>query len=412
MAENFEDTWATSPQGHRYYYGDGTHPFWDTEQSDLLTNLTATASVDDTTGTPTVTVEKTINSKTANLDFTFTGLKGEKGDTGATGATGATGPQGETGATGATGPQGEAGKDGESPTVVSTGSAASGAEAGTITGADGTVITVYNGAQGEKGETGSATVPENVLAEISDTVTENTDAGYDYHDIKETEYSGTQNNVGSFYLAKNQITALNSDGTFTTVNQSGETGSGQLEISSGWSTNTTSYLAWTTNTFFFKTAQSYPAINTKVRFGYDTADDVTETDITNQFKIYKTDKTTGTVTQLEYSEVTSLLALINNATYDNWYIDNGQSERAIYHAIVRDGNGNVYEMNLHICQFIDNTNITNSWMELDAQTVHYTIVIGGASATTLYTNLAYFYDGAYVAINNSTTALVSSTPQG
>ena len=83
--------------------------------------INATASVDATTGTPSVTVTKTTAQGIVTFNFAFSHLKGEtgatgpqgpKGDTGETGATGPQGPKGdtgETGATGATGPQGPAG---------------------------------------------------------------------------------------------------------------------------------------------------------------------------------------------------------------------------------------------------------------------------------------------------------------
>lgn len=251
-----------SPQGYTYNQDPkADNPFWSDEE--INDNLTATAEVSDTTGTPAVSVTKS----GWNLDFSFSGIKGEKGDTGATGAEGPQGPKGETGeigatgATGATGPEGpqgpqgeagENGKDGVSPVVVSNDTSESGAAAGTITGADGSVITVYNGAkgdQGEKGETGpqgpsgTATgavtdvsitnengvytvsqtkdgastdvgqieVPsiDNVLAEVTDSVVETTSGNYqnDYHTIKETEHNGTQNDVGAFRIARNQITS-------------------------------------------------------------------------------------------------------------------------------------------------------------------------------------------------------------
>ena len=83
--------------------------------------INATASVDATTGTPSVTVTKTTAQGVVTFNFAFSHLKGETGATGPqgpqgpAGETGATGPQGpkgdtgETGATGATGPQGPAG---------------------------------------------------------------------------------------------------------------------------------------------------------------------------------------------------------------------------------------------------------------------------------------------------------------
>lgn len=190
-----------NPQGYKYGLApENVNPFWDYENggNPASVDITATASVDDTVGTPDVTVTKQTKEDVTNFDFAFTGIKGEKGEDGAPGPkgdpgpageqgpegergpqgpageqgpkgdpgpAGEQGPKGDTGATGPQGPKGDPGKDGTpgangengvSPVVVSTGSTASGESAGTITGADGAVITVYNGAKGEKGDPGAA----------------------------------------------------------------------------------------------------------------------------------------------------------------------------------------------------------------------------------------------------------------
>lgn len=84
----------------------------------------ATATVDNTSGTPAVVVTKTGETDAPVFNFDFTGLKGEKGATGekgepgTPGETGPVGPQGpqgiqgEKGATGETGATGPAGPDG------------------------------------------------------------------------------------------------------------------------------------------------------------------------------------------------------------------------------------------------------------------------------------------------------------
>ena len=112
------------------------HPFWDDE--DIAENLTATASVDNSTGTPSVDVTK----NGYNLNFDFKNLKGEKGDPGAAGKNGEKGEKGDTGA---------------SPKIeqIPGSIGVSGAPAVSITDpVTLTVGTVYNGAQGEKGEKG------------------------------------------------------------------------------------------------------------------------------------------------------------------------------------------------------------------------------------------------------------------
>lgn len=116
----------------------------------------ASATVDETTGTPSADVSLyTYGSDSEKagkklISFKFSGIKGEKGE------------KGDTGATGEAGAPGTAGKDGISPKVVSTGATGSGEIAGTITGADGAVITVYNGAKGDTGESGSGNAFEGI----------------------------------------------------------------------------------------------------------------------------------------------------------------------------------------------------------------------------------------------------------
>lgn len=72
---------------------------------------TPTATVDDTSGTPAVTVQASGPDTAKVFAFSFTGLKGEKGDTGAQG------PKGDTGETGPQGPAGEQGPAGATYTL-------------------------------------------------------------------------------------------------------------------------------------------------------------------------------------------------------------------------------------------------------------------------------------------------------
>lgn len=121
------------------------HPFWSDEE--IAENLTATATVDNSTGTPSVDVTK----NGYNLNFDFKNLKGEKGDKGDTGAKGTSGADG---------------KNGTSVIVSKVDTPESGAVVGRITGLksqelDPTTpssyetIEVRNGEKGEKGDTGA-----------------------------------------------------------------------------------------------------------------------------------------------------------------------------------------------------------------------------------------------------------------
>ena len=58
--------------------------------------ITAAATIDNTVGTPAVTVTKTGTDEDPRFTFAFTGLRGERGERGETGATGATGATGST----------------------------------------------------------------------------------------------------------------------------------------------------------------------------------------------------------------------------------------------------------------------------------------------------------------------------
>ena len=75
----------------------------DNGQDGVTPEITATATVDQTTGNATVNVTKTGTDTHPEFSFAFTGLKGERGEQGQAGAKGEKGDTVATGATGATG---------------------------------------------------------------------------------------------------------------------------------------------------------------------------------------------------------------------------------------------------------------------------------------------------------------------
>ena len=75
---------------------------------------TVTATVDETTGTPSVEVETSGPDTAKNISFAFSGLKGERGEKGDKGDTGDTGPQGPEG------PQGPKGDTGTGLDILGT----------------------------------------------------------------------------------------------------------------------------------------------------------------------------------------------------------------------------------------------------------------------------------------------------
>lgn len=144
-------------------------------------DITINAAVSDTTGTPAVSVSKTGTAENPVFGISFSGLKGAPGADG---------------------------KDGTSANINGLVSDVS------VTNENG----VYTLKQTKKDSTaasgtieseiGTIEVPQvdtsNVLAEITDSVVEDNTNGYDFHTIKETEYNGTQNEVGKFYVPQKQ----------------------------------------------------------------------------------------------------------------------------------------------------------------------------------------------------------------
>lgn len=89
----------------------------------------------------------------------------------------------------------------------------------TVTNEDGVYTVSKTDQSGTTTEAGTIEVPEvdttNIIAEINDSVVENETDGYDFHTLTETEYNGTKNEVGSFYLARQQVTNFNPNASGT-----------------------------------------------------------------------------------------------------------------------------------------------------------------------------------------------------
>lgn len=124
------ETGATGPKGDTGETG-APGPKGDTGATPIIS---ASATVSNTTGTPSVNVTKSGTDEAPSFAFAFSNLKGAKGDTGEQGPTGATGPQGPQG------PQGEAGADGSVVTVTQT--LSSGTKIGSIS-VDGTETDLF-----------------------------------------------------------------------------------------------------------------------------------------------------------------------------------------------------------------------------------------------------------------------------
>ena len=145
--------------GAEYYIDPKSeHPFWGDDKP--VAGIKATATVDGTTGTPSVVVTQSgVNNE--NIDFAFSGLKGEKGEKGEAG------PEGPAGAPGEAGPQGPKGEPGSVASISIT------ATVDETVGNPDVIVTQtgdhfeditlsfsgLKGEQGEKGEAGPAGAP-------------------------------------------------------------------------------------------------------------------------------------------------------------------------------------------------------------------------------------------------------------
>lgn len=124
-------------------------------QNGVTPNVYATASVNSSVGTPSVSVTKTGTAAAPHFAFTFSNLKGEPGTPGTNGTNGRDGTDGQDGADGADG------QDGVTPNITATASVGTGTGTPTVTVTkSGTLENpafafAFNNLKGETGATGA-----------------------------------------------------------------------------------------------------------------------------------------------------------------------------------------------------------------------------------------------------------------
>lgn len=141
----------TGPQGPAGYSPIKGKDYFDGKDGTNATITGASATVDNNTGTPSVSVELSGTESERTFNFAFKNIKGEAGKDGQDGYTPV---KGVDYFDGQPGKDGQDGKDGTSVTVSSVSESTSDGGENVVTFSDGKTITVKNGSKGNKGDKG------------------------------------------------------------------------------------------------------------------------------------------------------------------------------------------------------------------------------------------------------------------
>ena len=168
-------------------------------------NISMSASIDGTVGTPSVKVTKGGTTTAPTFDLAISGVKGAKGDKGEQGIQGATGKNGA---------------DGFSPTIVANSTNTADSYKLDITTKNGTITTPnLKGAKGDKGDKGIG-IPTG--GKTGQAIIKASDNDYDYkwgslvvNDVANATNDGNGNNIVDTYATKKELSTAKTDASNT-----------------------------------------------------------------------------------------------------------------------------------------------------------------------------------------------------